>query len=351
LSGGPSSYRISEPIVPEVEEYVSRLMRSLSWSGIAMIEFKRDCKTRALYLLEINGRFWGSLPLAVAAGADFPYYLYEFMVSQRRNFPRTYKTEKRCRNIEKELEWLKTVLFRKKTENPIIKYPTYSRILIDTFRFLNPTECSDTFSFTDPMPGFQDIYNIWGSLVAFAKKRIIYMRELRRMKKIKKDPKTLFEKVDQIKKILFVCTGNVIRSPFAARYLEQALDRNRESIFIDSAGLDTVSGRNAHPNMIKKAKEIGLNVKSHRAVLISDAMVRKADIILVMEIKHLVMMNQRYPDSMEKTFLLGCFSEDNLMEVPDPDLEKDVIFETCFTQIMNSVKVLALRLNGNLGTI
>jgi hypothetical protein len=51
------------------------LLRSLDWSGVAMVEFKQDASTGDPVLMEINGRFWGSLQLAVDAGVDFPALL------------------------------------------------------------------------------------------------------------------------------------------------------------------------------------------------------------------------------------------------------------------------------------
>jgi predicted ATP-grasp superfamily ATP-dependent carboligase len=53
------------------------LLRCFDWSGVAMIEYKRDAATAEAVLMEINGRFWGSLQLAVDAGVDFPRLLLE----------------------------------------------------------------------------------------------------------------------------------------------------------------------------------------------------------------------------------------------------------------------------------
>ena len=49
----------------------------MDYTGVAMLEFRKNFDKNESVLIEINGRFWGSLPLAVAAGADFPYYLYQ----------------------------------------------------------------------------------------------------------------------------------------------------------------------------------------------------------------------------------------------------------------------------------
>jgi len=55
-----------------LEEYGRRLLDALGWHGVAMAEFRRDWRDGEFKLLEINPKFWGSLDLALAAGADFP---------------------------------------------------------------------------------------------------------------------------------------------------------------------------------------------------------------------------------------------------------------------------------------
>lgn len=70
-SGSGSSLRRSIPLDPRLLEPAARLLGELRWHGPAMVEF-RDDERLAPCLLEINGRFWGSLELAIAAGIDFP---------------------------------------------------------------------------------------------------------------------------------------------------------------------------------------------------------------------------------------------------------------------------------------
>lgn len=48
----------------------------MAWHGVAMVEFKVTADGTA-YLMEINGRFWGSLQLAIDAGVDFRWLLYQ----------------------------------------------------------------------------------------------------------------------------------------------------------------------------------------------------------------------------------------------------------------------------------
>jgi predicted ATP-grasp superfamily ATP-dependent carboligase len=76
-SGGVSVYR--ESITPPADAlaYAEALLEALDWRGVAMVEFKRDGETGSPCLMEINGRFWGSLQLAIDAGVDFPRLLVE----------------------------------------------------------------------------------------------------------------------------------------------------------------------------------------------------------------------------------------------------------------------------------
>ena len=70
-SGSGSSLRESIALDARLRDPAERLLTALRWHGPAMVEF-RDDGSSAPWLIEINGRFWGSLQLAVAAGVDFP---------------------------------------------------------------------------------------------------------------------------------------------------------------------------------------------------------------------------------------------------------------------------------------
>jgi predicted ATP-grasp superfamily ATP-dependent carboligase len=76
ITGGASTLR--ESIWhPDMVVQATRLMEAMNWDGVAMAEFKIDSRDGAPKLIEVNGRFWGSLALAVASGVDFPYLLYK----------------------------------------------------------------------------------------------------------------------------------------------------------------------------------------------------------------------------------------------------------------------------------
>jgi predicted ATP-grasp superfamily ATP-dependent carboligase len=73
-SGGVSVYRESIAIDPELLQKSLALLAEVAWQGVAMVEYKVAADGTP-FLMEINGRFWGSLQLAIDAGVDFPRLL------------------------------------------------------------------------------------------------------------------------------------------------------------------------------------------------------------------------------------------------------------------------------------
>ena len=81
-AGGVSVYRESIAPDPALVSAGERLFDALDWKGVAMIECKRDPATGRHVIMEINGRFWGSLQLAIDAGIDFPVLLLRCALGQ-----------------------------------------------------------------------------------------------------------------------------------------------------------------------------------------------------------------------------------------------------------------------------
>lgn len=73
-TGGVSAYR-KGTWNAEIYEDALRRLQFLQWRGVAMVEYKWDRATNQFSLLEINGRLWGSLHLALKSGVGFPRLL------------------------------------------------------------------------------------------------------------------------------------------------------------------------------------------------------------------------------------------------------------------------------------
>ncbi len=150
VSGGASAWRESVPLDPELLEYARRLIAALSWTGLIMVEFKLGKKP---WLIEINGRVWGSLPLACLAGVDFPGELAELYcpgsaadTSARASAEvpagTPYRIGVRAYNFELMLSWIAQVLIGR-TRHPYLPHPGRERALAGLLGLLDPSQKSD----------------------------------------------------------------------------------------------------------------------------------------------------------------------------------------------------------------
>lgn len=111
-SGGVSVLCESTPLDPTAVDYASRLLAALGWRGVAMVEFKQDDRDGSLRLMEINGRFWGSLQLAIEAGVDFPALAVAVARQEPLPEPLPYRIGVRSRWLAGDLDSLALVLLR-----------------------------------------------------------------------------------------------------------------------------------------------------------------------------------------------------------------------------------------------
>jgi len=134
-----------------MKEYASRLLEALNWHGIAEVEFRLDPRDGIPKLMEINGRFWGSLEVAIASGVDFPYLLYRLTVDGDVQKVLNYRVGIKSRWLEGDLMHLTGVL-RGTPANCGIQYPNKWRTLLDFLNFYERNTTYDLFSCNDPLP-------------------------------------------------------------------------------------------------------------------------------------------------------------------------------------------------------
>jgi predicted ATP-grasp superfamily ATP-dependent carboligase len=96
-SGGASVYSESIAADPALVDGAARLLERFDWRGVAMLELKRDAQTGRAYVMEVNGRLWGSLQLAVDAGVDFPVLLADAALGSAARVPPPYRVGTRLR--------------------------------------------------------------------------------------------------------------------------------------------------------------------------------------------------------------------------------------------------------------
>ncbi len=105
------------------------------------------------------------------------------------------------------------------------------------------------------------------------------------------------------KLIVFVCTGNICRSPMA-EYMFRKHMEDDGSWDICSAGVMTGYGSPASRFGVKALREIAIEMKDHRSQPVSDELVDEADLIVVMTSAHRDILLERYPGAESKVVLL-----------------------------------------------
>jgi predicted ATP-grasp superfamily ATP-dependent carboligase len=164
ITGGASAFRESVPVDPLLYDYAVRLLRELDWTGLAMVEFKVGVDGPKL--MEINGRVWGSLPLAVRSGMDFPARLADLYLSgpppdAEAPVDSSYGVGVRARNLGLELTWIASVLFGKR-RYPFLPAPYRYQGIVALLDLLNPSLKFDILSLDDPRPGLAEISTLVG---------------------------------------------------------------------------------------------------------------------------------------------------------------------------------------------
>ena len=123
------------------------------------------------------------------------------------------------------------------------------------------------------------------------------------------------------KNILVVCIGNICRSPMAEGLLKYALAAaNKADCVVNSAGLGALVGHPPDPKACQLMLTKGIDISDYRACQLNKEMIRKADLILVMESAHKVAIEGSEPSAKGKVFRLGEWERFDISDPYDQDL-------------------------------
>jgi predicted ATP-grasp superfamily ATP-dependent carboligase len=152
-SGGVSVLRESVPVDPAAGAHARALLEALHWHGVAMVEFKQDQRDGRLKLMEINGRLWGSLQLAVDAGIDFPDIMARLLAGERVEEITSYRTGVLTRWLWGDIDALLSLFLKSKQDLDLP--PDHPGRWATLLRFLVPWQPGlhyEVLSISDPLP-------------------------------------------------------------------------------------------------------------------------------------------------------------------------------------------------------
>ena len=167
-------------------------------------------------------------------------------------------------------------------------------------------------------------------------------------KKFKNPPLPAFTK-----SILYVCKGNICRSPFAERLTNNLLEfGSNDLLLIRSAGINATVANPPPKEAIDAAKVFGICMDDHRARRLTQELICGSDMIVAMEVEHLKQLEEAYPESKNRLFLLPIFSNDQYRwgsyyrhyNIADPYGKNIEKFILCFENIKMCINNLLVKI-------
>lgn len=161
--GGFSSVCDGVPLDQHVaqQQQSVALLQAIGWCGVAMVEYRYDERTDEAWLMEVNGRFWGSFPLAVHSGAGFALLSYRLHNGLPPGPLPTLRENLRCRMVATEIKRLVRILLQPSRiadrQFRVRKGAEVWRFFSD---FLRPRVRYYVWSADDPRPFFADLVNM-----------------------------------------------------------------------------------------------------------------------------------------------------------------------------------------------
>lgn len=172
-------------------------------------------------------------------------------------------------------------------------------------------------------------------------KAITYLR-LRAWRKLRlRSDRTVLRRL-RPQSVLFVCHGNIMRSPMAAELFRARIAAIDAAIGVASAGTWTTKGRSADPRALIAARELGVSLETHRSQPVTPALIATSDLVCVMDYRNEVDVLTRFPGSAKKTILLGGVdpsASDGPM-IPDPYSMAPEAVDECYRRVDRAVAAL-----------
>ena len=338
--GGASSYRKSQAIDSNLMSETKKIIKELNYTGVAMVEFRKNLKQNKSILIEINGRFWGSLPLAIASGADFPYYLFQMLIENEKTFPQKYKENIFCRNTTEDLYWIYDE-FRSNKSNFKNQMLFIGKTFSEFFNIFLLRERNDTLVLDDPKPWIMEMVALVLKPLSIFKRKLRF--QLSRFKLYRKIQSNRFKNaILHSESILYVCTGNICRSAFAEYYSRSILPGE---IRIVSCGCSAQNGRESPQEAKRTAEKFGVDLSHHKAHQITEDMVRDSDLVIVFDEANFISLSKQFPKYNHKFWFLSEICPEVQFYIDDPfrsDSEKyEKVFSTigyCIDTIKKNIK-------------
>jgi protein-tyrosine-phosphatase len=313
LTGGGSTYRKSVSPDPALVAMAHRLLSALQWHGVAMVEFKRS-DDGSVYLMEINARLWGSLALAVDAGVNFPLGMWQLACGQPVGPQPRYRVPYYTRHLPSDINWVKENWKADHADRLLLTRPRIKTFL----EFLRPlafVESWDHFDLRDPGLVAAQIGQVVRANLDGVRERL---RRRTLQKRLRRQHRRTLANIRRagkpVRNVLFLCYGNICRSPFAEIRGRALL----ADVKFQSAGFHGTEDRSTPQHVVRAAGALGTDMTGHRSRRLNDTLLDAADVIFVMDVDNYDRLLREFPRHCRRVMALGMFGSSDAANIVDP---------------------------------
>jgi protein-tyrosine phosphatase len=155
---------------------------------------------------------------------------------------------------------------------------------------------------------------------------------------------------DRIRSILFVCLGNICRSPFAALIAARRLSDRGVAVKCTSAGITARQAERSPADARSVAEDFGVSLSHHVPQLLTRELIDTHDAVVVMEASQFEELAAAYPHARERLLLLPLFDADDTAayeryNIADPFAQPRSAYEACYQRIDRAVSRLLTAMN------
>lgn len=286
-SGGGSSYRKSIKLDDRMANACAKICQATNYTGVGMFEFKKNEQTGDWILIEVNARFWGSLPLAIYAGIDFPVKYIQALLEKSQGISgnglkplgNAYKVDVFGRSLVSDIfDIKKEIEFNLRYSSKLKTFVDLLSRLFSFGRILLGKERIDTFQSDDSAPFKNEVSQFYNETIApkfpwnkHADNRKV-MAELMQLLRHVECPS-----------FKIVCYGNIMRSPFAEMYLKKICSEEKLHWQIESYGFHINSDRKSPEECVSVGKEMQIDLSEHRSKWLRQEHICDNDIVIIFD--------------------------------------------------------------------
>jgi protein-tyrosine-phosphatase len=248
-----------------------------------------------------------------------------------------YRVPYYTRDLRTDVDWLKNNL-RADPQNPLLHTRLRAVSFLELFRPLIGRESWDHFDWRDLGVTRRAL-----TLAVTDQVRPVYgkLKNWRTQRRLLRRHGALLHRLTAAggpSKIVFLCYGNICRSPLAAGLAEQRLS----GIAIESAGFHNQTGRSCPEKILRIGDSLGIDLSNHRSARVTADHLASADLVIVMDLENLDRLRKEFPEIADRTTQLGLFGTPGTLAIADPYPAGEAATNRICEQVRDGVDGLAL---------